>query len=324
MDNNYIYAGTLAKVLEKKLLSENQKELLVGAKSVPEMFKVLHNTYIAPFLSKEDPDSIIDALDKSIVQAKDALKKMSPKPKSLEILWIKYDFYNLKTIVKGKRASLSTEDIIDLCYNCGIYTPQEMLKSFERKTLSFLHNNFEKASAEAMETAEIFNIDRIMSRYYFESICDISKNSKDPFVKEFVTLLIDLYNVKAALRVPLIPGLEEKHVFIEGGTFKQEDLDTREGSLKQLRKRFGGKGHWSKILEDFNGESYVALEKELDQHEMNFLKEKSLIPFSSASLFSYFKAQKNNAQIIGTILTAKRASMKEKDLRTILRSSYIA
>ncbi len=324
MDNDYIYAGTLAKVLEKKLLTENQKELLVGAKSVSEMFKVLHNTYVAPFLSKEDPGSIMDALDKSIAQAKDSLKKMSPKPEYLDILWIKYDFYNLKAIVKGKKAGLLTEDIIDLCYNSGIYTPQEILRAFERKTLSFFHTNFEKASNEAMEATEIFNIDRIMSRYYFESICDISKESKDPFVKEFVTLLIDLYNIKASLRVPLIPGLEEKHVFIEGGTFKQEDLVTKEGSLKQLRKRFGGKGHWSKILEDFNGESYIALEKELDLYEMDFLREKSLVPFSSASLFSYFKAQKNNAQIIGTILTAKRASMKEKDLRAILRSSYTA
>jgi hypothetical protein len=55
---------------------------------------------------------------------------------------------------------------------------------------------------------------------------------------------------------------------------------------------------------------------------MDFLKKKSLVPFSSASLFSYFKAQKNNAQIIGTILTAKQSGIKEKELRNILRQSY--
>lgn len=324
MSNDYIYAGTRSKVLERKLLSENQKELLVGAKSVSEMFTVLHDTYVAPFLSKEDPESITDALDKSIVHAKETLQEIAPKPEVLDMLWIKYDFHNLRTIVKGKRLHMDNEKILSLCYNAGVFSPEKLLKSFEEKTLPSLHEKISEAAQKAVDVQEIYNVDRIISRYYFKTIRDHANNSKDSFIKEFVVLLIDMYNLKAALRVSLIPNLEEKHVFIGGGTFKQQELETKKDVLTRLEKRFGGNGRWKKIIEDFDGESYVALEKELDQEEMTFLKERSLIPFSSASLFSYFKAQKNNAQIIGTILTAKRAETKEKELRTILRRSYTA
>jgi V/A-type H+-transporting ATPase subunit C len=322
MSSLYTYAGTRAKTLERKLLSETQLELLVSAKSVKEMHKVLHDTYLAPHLNKKNGDTILHSIDESVAEAKRTLTFIAPEPEALDVLWIKYDFHNLKTIIKGKRAGISDDDIINGCYDTGTIDKHTLLKHYNERALN-RHNTYLKDAAERAEQAEhVFDIDLITNTYYFEAIRTIAQQSKDAFTQEYVTLLIDLFNIKAALRSHALEGIELKDVYIEGGTLNTYDLESKENILKILY-RFGGDKRWVPAIERAEKTGrYNRLEKAADEYVTDFLKEKSTLVFTSASLFSYFNAQKNNAQIVSAILTAKKVGMKEKDLRDILRRRY--
>ena len=123
-DTDYIYAGTRAKALENQLLSENQMELLLSAKSVDEVHTVLQNTFLAPYLISKDKNkkpSATVALEECVREAKSVLNSIAPEPELLFILWLRYDYHNLKAIIKGKKAGLNTEEILQSCFNIGIF-----------------------------------------------------------------------------------------------------------------------------------------------------------------------------------------------------------
>lgn len=322
MSSKYTYAATRVKVLEQKLLSETQMEMLLSAKSIPETIKVLQSTYLAPFLASQNQIDVTTALDNNILNAKQLLVSIVPDPEILDILWVKYDYHNLKVIIKGERGHIEDNQILELCFHGGIYQPEELLEHYHKNTLAQLSLFFDEAKSEAKKTSRIFEIDIAMNIFYFKHIKSLAKKCKNTFAREFVRLQIDLFNIKMALRSHSLGLFDYTKVFVEGGIFSDNDLKDKESIFLSLQK-LGGKKIWKEAVQVFeeNG-SFASFEKIADDYLASFLKSKSNNVFSVAPIFSYFNAQKKNAQTIGTILSAKYSGMKEKELRTILRRVY--
>ena len=337
-DTDYIYAGTRAKALENQLLSENQMELLLSAKSVDEVHTVLQNTFLAPHLLSKDKvnckaresalgqkkggPSAKAALEESVQEAKKVLNSIAPEPKLLFILWLRYDFHNLKAIIKGRRAGQNTDEILQSCFNIGIFSPEEMLHAYEENKLQLLNSNFKEAVDKTVSVKQVFDIDLAMNKYYFKSVLAITEEFQDPFVTEYVKLLINIYNIKAALRAHKLAEVDIKDVYVPGGQFSKKDLENKKGVIDSLKK-IGNEKMWSDAIKTCEQTGNVTqIEKTSSEYVFKFLQEKSADLFSPAPLFSYFMAKKNNAQTIGAIIVAKRSGIKEKDLRTILRKLY--
>jgi V/A-type H+-transporting ATPase subunit C len=133
-NTDYIYAGTRAKTLENRLLSENQMELLLSAKSVDEVYKVLQDTFLAPHLvlkEEDKKDKARRALEESIREAKGILSSIAPAPMLLSVLWLRYDYHNLKAIIKGKRVEEKNSDILQNCFNMGVFSPEDLVRAYE-------------------------------------------------------------------------------------------------------------------------------------------------------------------------------------------------
>jgi len=209
---DYIYAGTRAKVLKQKLLSETQTERLFGAKSVAETFKVLQDTFLAPYLAKHEKTDITEALDECIVDTKKLLKSIAPQPEILDVLWVKYDYHNLKTIIKGKRMGLGNEDITNLCFSAGIYAPEQILREYEKGDLRALNYHFHEAMEEAEHSERRYGIDVAMNTHYFKTIKTIADKTKDTFLRMFVACsLIHLISRPPCAQSLLKNSLEWKH-----------------------------------------------------------------------------------------------------------------
>ncbi len=322
---DYIYAGTRAKALENQLLSENQMELLLSAKSVNEVHKVLQDTFLAPCLvskEKNKTPSTTVALEECVREAKRVLNSIAPEPKLLFILWLRYDYHNLKAIIKGRRAKQNNSEILQNCFNIGIFSPEELLRAYEDKKLHLLNGHFKEAADKVDGAKQVFEIDLTANKYYFKSILAIAEGSEDQFVTDYVKLLINIYNIKAALRAHKLAEVDIKDVYVPGGQFSKKDLENKKGVINSLR-HIGNEKIWSGPIKTYEQTGDVTqIEKTTSEYVFKFLQEKSADLFSPAPLFSYFMAKKNNAQTIAAIIVAKRAGIKEKTLRTILRRLY--
>lgn len=324
METKYIYASSRAKALETKLLSETQVELILSSKEKLETFKVLQDTFLAPYLAEHEHSDINTALNESMLEAKKILAGIAPEPELLDILWIKYDFYNLKAIIKGKKAGLENDVIKKKCVYIGKYQPSILLKAYEEKKLHFLNKHFNSAAEKAEKTKEVFEIDTTMNLHYFKAIKEIAQKFNNKFVNEYVSLLIDFFNIEATLRIFSLKNnnINIKGVFVQEGTLQKKDMESK-SQILELYKRFGGEKLWAEPIKNFKETGdFSMLEKTADEYTVSFLKDKSMSIMSPAPLFAYFSAKKNNAQTIRAIIVAKQAGLPEHDIRVILRRLY--
>jgi vacuolar-type H+-ATPase subunit C/Vma6 len=325
MSTHYIYAGTRAKVLENTLLSETQLERLLGAKSIEELFKVLQDTFLAPLLAKHEKSDVEAVFGISLNESRSLLAQIAPEPEILDILWLRYDFFNLNAILKGIAVGQERNDIIAHCFPTAKYGPEKILNAVETRTLAAIDPYLERARSNAERATHIFKQDLVINRCYFDAVKDIAvRHPKNQFIAGFVALQIDMFNIFSALRLMrlILENTSLGEVFVPGGNVRPEDLADESSALAQLT-RFGGEVYWKEAVGDFKQTGdYSLLEKTRDDYIAMFLKQASADTFSVAPLFSYFTAMKNNIQIIKSIITAKRHGMREGDLRVMMRRLY--
>lgn len=321
MSTKYVYAGTRAHALTNTLLNENQLERLLGAKSVDEAHQVLQDTFLAPHLARHEKSHLSRAIDESIRDAKHLLNFISPEPELLDILWIRYDFFNIRTIVKGKRKGLGEAELLTMLYGSGTLNEGQLIKAIFEDKVDRLGARFANAVREASSAEHSYEIDFVTEAHYFEAIREIVQNVKDVFVQKYVAMMIDLFNVRSRLRSSTLPE-GTKPPFISGGSISQERLVSEDSTLEALY-RYGGEAIWSEAIQSYRKlGTHALVDKVSQEYQLRFLKQASMDLFSPAPLFAYFTALKNNAQIIKAIVVAKEASIPEQELRFILRRLY--
>jgi len=324
MDTRYYYSASRIKSLETSLLSEVQLERLLGSKDEEEAFKVMHDTFLASYITDPQKTNLPRVFRKCITNTKKLLESIAPEPELTDFLWIRYDYYNLKTITKGKKVGLSDEEIIEKCYFAGKYNPEKLLQAVNAGELQRIFLDFQKAYDQAVNVKEVYEIDIIMNLAYFRTISRWAQEIKNDFVKEYVQLVIDLYNSKTQLRIQsLKESMIFPDVFAPGGTIPLSDLKTKDQIFEKFTK-FGGKNHWKEALREYKEHNhYSMIEKAADDYIVTFLKEKSIDIFSPATLFAFFRARKNNIDVIKTIMVAKDSGVGEAELRFMLRRLYV-
>jgi len=321
MKARYVYASTLVKTRAQELLNDTQLEMLLTAKSPNEMITSLHDTYLAPYLSGREGGDVSYALEKSVADARTLLERTAPDPRLLDVLWIKYDFYNLRTIIKGGHAGIPSEDILKQCFTLGLFEPARLLEAYHNNTLSSLNPRLNETARAAATTAESIDIEQIIQSHYFRTAHEMAQECKNSFVRRYIETRIDLFNTLSHLRelVRREHTTSSNNSFVAGGTFNKSELETKEDTIAALY-RLGGEHIWREALDAFNNTgTFLLLEKTADEYILTFLDRESFELFSLAPLYAYFTAVKNNAQTIRAIWIGKNRGLSEHDVRHTLR-----
>jgi len=322
--NKYFYAGSRVNALAAQLLSHNDLERLLGAKDTHESIQVLHDTFLAPHIARYTENQVNKGFSESIQRARELLDTIAPEKEILHVLWLKYDFLNIRTITKGLKQGYSDEVILESLYTSGLFPPTTLLNHYKEKKLQHLSPFFSGLEKELDAKTHSFDIDIMAEKAYFNMLAEVKKNTTYQFVKEYITLRIDFYNIKTALRY--IYFLQEQYparMHVTRGTVSATMLDTEQNCIQALN-RFGGEHRWKEALQNFQQKKEsVFLDRMIDEYILEWLSFWSKKdPFSPASLFFYFYAHKNNIQIARALVTAKANGIPEDELRIIMRKKF--
>ncbi|GIW54588.1 MAG: V-type ATP synthase subunit C [Nitrospiraceae bacterium] len=152
----------------------------------------------------------------------------------LEALLFRWDAYNVKTVVRGKRAAAPIEDVLAATFPVGILDEIALAELSRAPTLEAVADTLATwriplarplreglkrlGEPESLQAAE-FELDRFVFAHAFEVATDGDDN--DAVVRRYVRLIADRTNLSTALRFlaersPLSP-LEAVHHFIDAG-----------------------------------------------------------------------------------------------------------
>ncbi|MFC1647727.1 V-type ATPase subunit [Patescibacteria group bacterium] len=341
MDNT-AFAQSVAwiRVLETKLLSENELERMVLAKDAKDAYKILNETeYAAHVGDIEKVENFQEVINAGLRESKELVEKIVPYKDMFKILWFRYDFHNIKVLLKAKNSGKTYEEVADYCYDFGTVSLERMRKFvMDSEEAGFgLDEEFEKYLKESIKLAQVdFEktddpqmIDIILDKRFCWIINDLSEKSGNKFLDEFTNKYIDLKNIELFMRLKIQDreeALLEKG-FIEGGLLeKYRFVDSFRKDIADFAESMKHTDYADIIREAVKGyeeeKSFVNLDKLSYDHLNNYIQSARRMSLGPEPVFAYFWAKKNNAQIIRAVMVGKLNDVQPEHIRKMIRNLY--
>ena len=109
---SYEYGVARVRVLETRLLSRDRIERMADALSAEEALKILAETSYAPLVAEVgSPYDYEEILVREMKRVRRFIEEISPEPDMIGLFFLKYDFHNLKVILKNKYLGNENDDL---------------------------------------------------------------------------------------------------------------------------------------------------------------------------------------------------------------------
>ena len=329
---DFIQAVTRTRVLETRLLSRARIERMVDAKDIEEVIKILGETEYANVIGGltrvEEYEKILSSELKRVYKL---MYEIAKENRVVDLLALKYDYHNLKVLVKEK---LLQKDLEDLYIPIGTIDFQRLRSDYLAGNIRDMDMKFKQALESVEKDFDINHdpqrVDILLDRYYFEHLYKLAKETDIHLFIEYVQDLIDFTNIKTLIRVKKqnkdIKFLEE--AILSNGKIGINDMvlalnDSLEGIMNKF-KNYRISPEVRKGLEAYGESSRLSeFERQMDNYLMNLNKPSKYINFGPEPIFSYVIAKETELKILRIIMVSKLNKLSPDNIRERLRDLYV-
>ncbi len=324
-DTDYLFLSASIRSRERELLTRSHVDRMLHAATVAESAQVLNELGYPPF----DPGSET-GLNEAIAQVRSTmfheLEQQMPDKGILDVFKLKYDYHNLKTIIKSRGG-----DVRHLLLDAGRVRAEEMDARFRQTgKWDFLSPVPAAAAREAArvlaETGDPQRSDFVLDRAYFSELLTMAKATGCEFLIAYVRTLIDAANLRSAVRTLRMhrAGTFLQQVLFEGGAVSVSRIlaGVNDGVAELYRAtplaRAAELGQ-----EAVSGGSLTAFEKACDNAVLARAAASRSVPFGPEVPIGYVVARENDFTSARIILSGRLAGLDADTIRERLRDSYV-
>jgi V/A-type H+-transporting ATPase subunit C len=330
--SEFAYITGLIRILETRLLNQNELERMIDAKTFQDAYRVMNELDYSKYLDlAKTPGEFQVILDADLKATHELLTKKSPYPWILDIFWYRYDIHNLKTIIKAKVLEKDLETIRPLLMPLGSINIDHMMTYVrgEKVITDEKNSNWKQLIDSAMENFEtngsVEEIDYLCDSNYFQKAGKLAKKSGVPFLKEYVQTLIDVNNIKTYLRIQQWEKSENDNMrlFHLGGSVPMDTYNMEQEKWLEKMKYTAYSELITEALKDIENEnSFVKLENDTENFIANFVKKYRFEAFGPEVVFNYIIAKKNNAMTVRMVLIGKMNNIEPHKIRNRAQKLY--
>lgn len=336
MDSSaFSYAVGRVRALEAKQLAPGDVERMLGAKDAYDAYRIFNDiefsTHIGAANEIHDFQKVIDA---ELADTKKLLTSIVHPDLVwvLEILWIRYDFHNLKTALKGNILNWSAEETKGMMMDeLGAISTEHMYDFVTGGSVGDLIDERyilakEKAEKAYEESKDIRSVEYVLDRDLHTLKYHLAKKSKNKFLLDFVQKEIDAYNIITYFRLKgeiseFEVGFED--LFVDNGKVSYEKFfNDKEKTIEGLLRTDYYRMAKAYELYNKNEVDFAALEREGDNMLVEHMQQTKHTPLGPEPIFAYYWAKKNNARVIRMVMVGKLAGLSEDSIRKRLRKLY--
>jgi len=326
MSTSYIYSVSRVNTLSQELLTTTDIERLLVAAPGERLASALKETYLAPYVLQVDDERVADAIELTLIEAKNLISLITPNSSQFTVLWVQYDIHNLRVLAKATKAGHAVDALQGYFSNRGSYDPALLAQYAEQGTLSNLQPRFQEVYDQAVglvQEGSIDEVDALFDALVLQSIKDIAAAAKDPFLNSYVAAVIDMHNCKSHLRSLRLGDKIVDPVFVSGGKLGQSslgDVDSIVAALESLAV-----GHFTDAANAYVLDGHTtALDARFDEYLVKLAYNASIDMFSSASIVLYYLRVRQAATNIRTITVGLESGQSADVIRPNIRFSHVS
>ena len=326
---DYLYITARVRSLERSLLNRERMERMLEARSDEDASKVLAECGYGD-VSVASADDLEQVLSEGRGNMFSFLKHVVPNRTLLDVFRLKYDYHNLKAILKSEAKALDAEVLM---IDSGRVRLKSMIEMIQQDDTRDLPKIMRAAAIEARDvlarTGDPQLSDMILDQAFFSEMREMAALSESEFLQGYVKLMIDVTNLRSLVRAVRIGrGIDFlRALMVKGGKFdtgRLISLAVSDASLYDF--------YYKSPLEEaaaagepaMRGETpLTAFERLCDEALVKYLKRSKLVAFGDQPLIAYLAAKEAEAVSIRTIMSGRKAGVSHEVIRERLREAYV-
>lgn len=341
--SKYAYAVGVIRVLEMRLFTRSDLQRLLEATSPEDALDFLRDSPYEDSL--KNLESVWDfeiALNKELDRAYQQIDELSFDKKLTELFRAKWDFYNLKVLLK--QSYLESAEEFSFISNLGLIEPEKIKTAIADSEVEHsiiddffgpmdgLPQHLREAMDEAKEVYDAENdpqmIDVIIDRHtqaylYHHSVeclflANCFKKTIDlANIRNFIRIKLHQKNLELLKKVLLDNGTVDKQIFIDEFNEDMSRLPDVLSSTPYFELVDEGLRDWSETG------SLTTLEKLSENCLIEWLKPAKYRSFGVEPLIAYLLAKENDVKQVRIIMVGKLNRLPEDVILERLRISYV-
>lgn len=324
---NFIQSSVRIRHAEKKLLTKQQLQRLADAKNLEDAIKLLNETSYSSELSKLDrPENYEQVLSEVLNKTYKEAMEISPEKSLVEILSCKYDYHNLKVLVKEN----ILKEKFDSMYCMLDGNEIEAFRELALKNDEGLSKDFKECLDFFETTKDPQDIDIFIDKKYFEKVLSLAEGFKVEMITEYFKAMIDFINLRTFIRCRKQNQVKEtlEKVLIKGGdveTDKILDMFYEDIEILPIKLKAYKIGRvLSKIVEEYkNTNSLNSFEKSMDDYLVEIVRKAKSIHYGAEVIFSFLFAKEMEIKNLRLILVGKVNGLSADFIKERLREVYV-
>jgi len=327
-NDNYAFATGKIRALEARLLNSTDIERMIDADNSEAAFKVFNDTDYADNLLDIEATGFKKALDDDLNQAKYLLEHIVPDPSLVRLVFLQYDFHNLKLAFKAKYSAKDLKEDASPFSQFPYSDYTEYIIEEKNNDLSEdLKEIIDQIKPELDKEPDSHLIDNTLDKKYFELYQKLAKELGNQFIQDLVMIQINIANVKTFLRSKRM-NKDNKFLgnqLIKGGSLPIRDfLEVYDKDLKEAFKAFSRcfpKQMDQAFAEYQKNQNLWQLEKEFEHYELEFTRKAKYL-VGPEVIVAYYYAKTNAIRNVRLIMTGKLNKVKPEEIKQRVRELW--
>lgn len=292
---NYLYVSGYISALNSKLFNDNDLERMIDSNSATHAFKILNDTDYSNSINDYSETDFEKVLEDDLIKDKNQIRNEIPDDFILQILFYKYDFNNIATLLKHKYLNSDLEQGISMLGLIDINILKNIIIEDKKESVD-LYNIIVKLKKEINSDTKPKEIDYLVDKEYFNVLLDLAEKNGNEFILRFVKINIDIANLRILQRINSL-RLDKnliKSDFISGGNIK----------------------NYIKYIKNDNIEKYI------EKLEIDYLSNAKYLTLGPELVFYYFWKKEQNNRNIRTIISGKLNNIDKEEIRNNIVKIY--
>ena len=326
-DTDYLFISTYLHSRERDLLTGARMERMIEAPTAAEAAKVLQEIGYGEMSSVNDRElgAVLAQEQEKLFQD---LYRFVPDKAVVDVFKVKYDYHNLKTLLKARAMKL---DGGRLLLDAGRVAAADLQRAVTEGDYGSLPPMLRQAAEEASEvlssTGDPQLSDFLLDRAYYAEMLSAARETGSDFLVRYVQATIDAANLRSAVRTLRMKkgGDLLRKVLVEGGTIRPDTIQTAalSGNLEDLYKTGELRAAAELGTAAAQGGSLTAFEKACDDAVTSVAAKAKSVPFGVEAVISYLAAKEIEFTAVRIIMSSRMAGIGGDTIRQRLREAYV-
>ncbi|MGV8979823.1 V-type ATP synthase subunit C [Clostridium sp.] len=332
MDNmSFTQAVARLRVLETRLLNKVKIDRMIDSSSAEEVLKILQETEYASLMGVvKRPEDYNLLLKEELNRVYALMYSISPDPAIIDIMSLKYDYHNIKVMLKGRALD---KDLFHMLIPVGTVEIEKlkvyMITEDYRELNPSMRDAILKADEVYQKLKDPQKIDIIVDQYMYIDMLARAKELKNKFILDYVVRSMDFSNIKSVIRLKKqekdVKFLKE--VILVGGDIAMDILIRAfDEPIENMAAKFSASKYGDVVrmgLEEYIKTGKLSLLEKLSENFiMKDLKPAKYITFGPEPIFAYIAAKETEIKIIRIIMVGKLNNVDTTVIRERVREVY--